>query len=218
MNSFAQFVPGIIPKNYQEVEYFAKRVNSVFNIVHIDVVDASYGSESWFDESQIFGLFENFKRVSIHLMVQEPITFLKSKNLKKENTTYLISKKWLNATTISELKNLGYSFGVFFEINDDLNLDSEYYSKLDEILFLLVLAGDKGRKPSLKRLVEVGQFIKNKKLDVFENLNLSLDGGLSRENAKNYLDSGVKTIYGTSFFADENFSTNVEFIKKLQNI
>lgn len=217
MNNFARFVPAIIPKSFEDCEKFVTKVEPYFKSAHIDVIDASYKNESWFDESLIFKPFEKFTDISVHLMVQDPVLFLnsKSKNLKKDNVVYLIRAKNINQQILQNLKTQGFNVGVFFETKDQYEIDFSLLSQLKEILFLLVLAGDKGRESNLNIFAPIDAFYEKYKCDVFEELKISIDGGLNNNNIKNYIQIKANKIYANSFFNDSNFATSLETIKNL---
>lgn len=217
MNNFARFVPAIIPKSFEDCEIFAKKMEPYFKFAHIDVVDASYRNETWFEADKIFMPFEKFTETSVHLMVQDPILFLnsKAKTLKKENITYLVRSKFITSQVLQNLKTQGFNIGIFYEIGDLYEIDVSLLSKLDEILFLLVLAGDKGRESNLDIFPVINKFYEKYKCDVFENLKISIDGGLNNSNIQKYIQSKADKIYANSFFNDLAFTNSLDTIKNL---
>lgn len=216
MNTAKKVVPTALTYSKVELENWVKQLSPYFNNIQIDVVDASVDKQSYFDEVETFDVVKSFTHVSIHLMISDPVLYLRNKSnvLKKENTIYLFDYFKLDSTSaVKELNNLGYKIGISFEPGDTFDVNPEIFSLIKEVMFIAVTPGKSGREPNLDMLEELNTFYQKHKLDVFDNLVVSVDGGLKVSNLSKYLNSKASVIYANSFFKNNGVAEALKLLE-----
>jgi len=197
-------IPTVLCYTKSSFVEWVEELKGFFKIIHVDVVDSSYGEQTWFDEIEVFEILEPFGKVIIHLMVEDPLVFLTNKShlLKKDNVLYLIRlNKSKSIDNLNSLKELGYNVGVFFEIGDNFSVSPSLFGVCKEFMFLAVIAGKSGQRANLQVLDNIKNFCSVNKELIAEtgSMVISVDGGLSSENALEYIESPANTIYANSY-------------------
>jgi pentose-5-phosphate-3-epimerase len=210
-------IPTALVYSKKELEDWAKECQKHFSAIHVDVVDASYDTETYFDELETFKVLKDFEKLVVHLMVEDPVLFLQNKanTLKKDGTIYIF--KYTHAQdilTIKNLKSLGYTVGICFEIGDSTQVNPEIFSLITEVMFVAVAPGQSGREANLDMLEELNKFYKTHKLDVFDHIKVSVDGGLKANNLRQYVTSNANILYTNSFLKNSGIDVA---LKKLSN-
>ncbi len=203
MTSAKLIIPTALSYNKKEFVFWVKKLEPFFKSIHLDIVDSSYGRESWFDEFITFDYLKSFNKIIIHLMVSDPFDFLfnKSKYLKKKNTIYLLRYSSLGENIknkLMRLKSLDFNLGLFFNLTDSMDLPLEHLQYFSEFMFMCVKAGKSGSKYNPKGLKNLDDFIK--KYDNFLlDTTLSVDGGFNELTYQEFLSSKAYVIYTNSF-------------------
>lgn len=216
MSTAKKFVPTALTYSKAELEDWVKQLAPYFKDIQIDVVDASVDKQTYFDEVETFDVVKSFTNVSIHLMISDPVLYLKNKSnvLKKDGTVYIFDYfKISSIAQIKELKSYDYKIGISFEPGDSLDVNPEIFSLINEVMFVAVTPGKSGRDPDLDTLENLGSFYDKHKLDVFDNLVLSVDGGLKVSNLSKYLNSKAGVVYANSFFKNNGIEEAVKLLE-----
>lgn len=203
MTAAKKFIPTALTFSKTELEKWVKQLKKYFKDIQIDVVDASVDKQTYFDDIETFEVVKDFNKVSVHLMISDPVLYLKNKSnvLKKDGTIYIFKYFKLGSVLdLKQLKKLGYKIGISFEPDDSLEINPEVLSLINEVMFVLVTPGKSGRDPKIEMLQDLNSFYEKHKLDVFDNLNVSIDGGLKISNLQKYINSKANIIYSNSFF------------------
>ena len=136
--------PTVLALNKESFESWCKELKKYFDTIHVDVVDSSYGDQTWFDEIETFKILKNYRSIVVHLMVENPIIFLRNKKdfLERDKTRYLIrSDSFENEQEIQELINIGFYLGIYFEIGNNIQDKSDKFILFNEFMFFLRTAG-----------------------------------------------------------------------------
>lgn len=202
MGSTKTLIPTATCYSKKEFVEWVNELRPYFKSIHLDVVDYSYGPQTWFDDVEIFEESSHFEKIIVHLMVEDPVLFLtnKSEILKKDNTKYIFRlSKARNVSVLQNLKNLGYDIGVCFELGDSLKVSPEIFSMVTEVMFMGVIAGKSGRSTDLSAVSNLDFFVDEYKLDVMDHITVSIDGGFNEITANSYINSKCAVLYVNSF-------------------
>lgn len=205
MSTAVNLVPTVTEYSRKETVKWVNKFKEHTKAIHFDVIDESYGPQTWIDEYELFDVLKDFENVIVHLMVSDPIAFLTNKTdvLRKQNVRYLIHyKKIDNKETLTKLKDLGYQLGVFFELGDVLQINNEYLEYIDEIMFMPIKAGKTGQKADLSILQDAHTLI-DEHLELVTTKVISFDGGFSEGIADKLGILPLNIIYANSFFKNQ---------------
>ena len=209
--------PTVLALNKESFESWCKELKKYFDTIHVDVVDSSYGDQTWFDEIETFKILKNYRSIVVHLMVENPIIFLRNKKdfLERDKTRYLIrSNSFENEQEIQELINIGFYLGIYFEIGNNIQDKSDKFILFNEFMFLAVVPGKTGQSPDLGVIENLNAFAKTNS-DIMLKKILSIDGGLSESTMQTYMHSMANIIYTNSFLKKNGIE---EALRKLNTV
>ena len=209
--------PTVLALNKESFESWCKELKKYFDTIHVDVVDSSYGDQTWFDEIETFKILKNYRSIVVHLMVENPIIFLRNKKdfLERDKTRYLIrSNSFENEQEIQELIDIGFDLGIYFEIGNNIQDKSDKFILFNEFMFLAVIPGKTGQRPNLEVIENLNAFAKTNS-DIMSKKTLSIDGGLSESTMQTYMHSMANIIYANSFLKKNGIE---EALRKLNTV
>ena len=189
--------------------------NTCCDYLHIDVMDGKFVSDTQFTIDEIIELIDKSdKRVDIHLMVENPITYIEK--LLDYNIEYITFHKEINKdinSLIKILKDNNIKVGLSIKPNTNISEILNYLDKVDLILVMSVEPGKGGQsfmEDMLGKVRELRQIIEERKLDI----KIEIDGGVKDININLIKDAGVDiSVVGSFITKSENFE---ESIKKLK--
>lgn len=153
--------------------------NTNSSYIHIDVMDGEFVSQISLPPEEIIELSSiSDKKLDVHLMVEDPISYIEQiKDLK--NIEYItihleIDKDIKNI--LSKIKSYGHKTGLSIKPNTDVNTLIPYLEDLDLILLMTVEPGLGGQpfiESSTNKLQELKKLINN------TNIKIEVDGGIN---------------------------------------
>lgn len=215
MSSQKIIIPTLTEYTEKDYKFWAKELREFFNSIHIDIIDQSYGRQTWFDEVDGFNYVKDYSKVWVHLMIEDPITYLENKKslLKTDNVIYLIPKSKVDEyKDFQDLKKLGYNLGVVYEPADEVTPAPELFNIVSEFMFMGIQPGGTGRDMVIDVFQRLSDFVAKYKPDAFD-LPTSIDGGFNTESGGRFLDSKVNIIYANSFFRKNGVKEAVELLE-----
>jgi ribulose-phosphate 3-epimerase len=186
-------IPGILEKNWIEIEKKLQILRPFSRSVHIDVIDGKFAPTVSFLETEPFKKYKDDFFMEVHLMVENPLAYLKE---------YADAgfKKFLGHVekmeNLEEFIALGQIFG---EVGIALDCDSSVeslnipFDDIDTILLMSVKAGKSGQE----FMPEVLEKIKNIKLKT--QIPIEIDGGINDKTIIEAKNSGAQRFVATSF-------------------
>ena len=181
--------------------------------VHIDVMDGS------FVPSISFGLpvIKSIRKVTdktfdVHLMIVEPERFVKEfAECGADSITFHIEATEDVDEIIDLIHDLGCKGGMSIKPRTPVEVVEKYLHKLDMLLVMTVEPGFGGQKyipESTERIREIKRMADEQGLD----LDIQVDGGITKENVQVVLDAGANVIVAGSAVFRGNISENVKAI------
>lgn len=210
-------IPTITAYSINQVTEEAKKYLNYFDTIHFDVIDLSYGNPTFFDEVEVLNALSKYTKIVMHLMVQNPSMFLVNKKdlLLKNNITYILPNKKVGLSNIIALQKLGFNLGLSYELGEKPSINTEIIGTLKEIMFLPIVPGKTGQTPQLSFLSVMENFINQYKVDMYNTITISIDGGFNRLNAHEYLQTNANVIYANSFFKKTSLLQTIEELRSL---
>ena len=189
--------PSILASN-NRIESIQKLNNTSAEYIHIDAMDGKFVPNTQMLIDEIIELEKYTKKAfDIHLMVEDPITYIK--HLKNKNieyiTIHLEIEKNINQI-IDEIKKLNYKVGLSIKPNTKVNELIPYLNKIDLVLIMSVEPGFGGQQ-FIESTLDKAKEIK----EINKNITIEMDGGIKNTNInklKNYVDIAVVGSYITN--------------------
>jgi ribulose-phosphate 3-epimerase len=186
-------IPGILEKNWIEIEKKLQILRPFSRSVHIDVVDGKFAQEVSFLETEPFKKYKDDFFMEVHLMVENPLAYLKE---------YADAgfKRFLGHVekmeNLEEFIALGQIFGeVGIALDCDTAVESLNipFDDIDTILLMSVKAGKSGQE----FMPDVLEKIKNIKLKT--QIPVEIDGGINDKTIIEVKNLGAQRFVATSF-------------------
>lgn len=183
--------------------------------LHIDVMDGAFVPALSFGMSLISSIRKCSDIVfDVHLMVQDPIRYIDDFVESGADIITVHEEACQDvAETLKKIKRAGLKAGLSIKPQTDVNVIKPYLDLLDMILVMTVNPGFGGQKyieASTERIKQVRKILEGKAIDV------EVDGGITKENAKIVLDAGANVIVaGSAVFKGDIQKNTKEFMEIL---
>jgi len=212
-----EIVPAILAENFDDCVKMLRQAESFTNYVQIDVMDGM------FVPSKSFSL-ENINRVDtsiffeVHLMVKDPLSLMAHihhPQLKK--VIFHVESDGNPLDFIKQMKERELMAGMAINPGTPIDRFKKVSEHLDTLLFLTV---DPGAYGSPFKHEVLGKIEEVKK--IFPNKVISVDGGISLDNLKLFVDLAVDYVcVGSRIFLKgdpkENYLKFVNKVKELRS-
>lgn len=201
-----EIIPGILENSWQEIEKKLELVKPFAKTVHIDLIDGKFAPQKTFLEPEPFKKYSNDFLLELHLMVDEPIDYLKPfANAGFTRFVGHIEKMKDPIEFIAQgqlLGEVGLAIDGPTPIDrlDDLNLED-----LDEIIIMTIKAGSAGQQFQSELLEKVRELRR-----VAPFLPIEVDGGINNETILQAIESGANRFIANSYLFKGDPSSNFE--------
>lgn len=180
------------------------------DFIHIDVMDNKFvpNYQMPINEVNELGLYTK-KPFDIHLMMEDPITFIDKLDVKNTNsiTIHLEIDKDLNKI-IDTIKAKRYLAGLAIKPNTDLKLIEPYINKIDKVIIMSVEPGFGGQKfieDSINKVKE----IRKKRNDII----IEIDGGINNKTIKKINNLVDIAVVGSYIVNSNNYEETINLLK-----
>jgi len=171
--------------------------------IHIDVMDGKFVSQKSLSPEEIIELSKvSDKKIDVHLMVEDPISYIEQiKDL--NNIEYITIHLEINKdikNILSIIKSYGYKTGLSIKPNTDVNALIPYLEDLDLILLMTVEPGLGGQpfiESSINRIKEL------KNLTNSTNIKIEVDGGINAKTINLVKEADIAVV-GSYITKSEN--------------
>ena len=181
--------------------------------IHIDVMDGVFVPSISFGMPVIASIRKTTKKIfDVHLMIVEPERFVKEfAECGADSITFHIEATEDVDKIIDLIHDLGCKAGMSIKPRTPVEVVEKYLHKLDMLLVMTVEPGFGGQKyipESTERIREIKRMADEQGLD----LDIQVDGGITKENVQVVLDAGANGIVAGSAVFRGNISENVKAI------
>ena len=179
--------------------------------VHIDVMDGVFVPSISFGMPVIRTIRKVTDKVfDVHLMIVEPERYVKEfKACGADSITFHLEATEDAEETIALIRSLGCRVGMSIKPRTPVEAVRKYLSKLDMLLVMTVEPGFGGQQyipESTERIRQVRQMADELGID----LDIQVDGGITRDTARVVLDAGANVIVAGSAIFGGNITDNVK--------
>lgn len=210
--------PSLLASNFLRLEEECKMVNeSEADWFHLDVMDGRFVPNISFGLPVISQISKVAKKpCDVHLMILEPERYAEAfKEAGADHISVHIETCPHLHRNIQQIKSLGMKAGVAVNPHTPVSLLQDVIGDIDIVLMMSVNPGFGGQSfipHTLTKIRELRRMIDDNKLDV----KISIDGGVTVENAKEIVDAGAHVlIAGNTVFASKDPKQTIAQLKRL---
>lgn len=186
-------IPGILEKDFSEIERKLEIIKPFSRWVHIDFLDGKFSLEKNFMEFSSFAKYKNDFYLEAHLMVDDPTQYLKvlSENGFRRFFGHIEKMKDINEF-VAEGQILG-EVGLAIDYQTQIETINVPFDDLDSILIMGIHAGKSGQVFLPETLGKI-KYLKSK-----TEIPIEIDGGINEETLLECRDAGASRFVATSF-------------------
>lgn len=200
-----------LSSKYEVKETIKKIEESNANLIHVDLMDGIYVKNKNFELNEVLdNLKDTTKPLDIHLMVSEPLQYIKE-FIKLKNIwaiTFHLDSTNNPDEIISFLKSNDIKVGIAVNPDEDTEILNKYFGIIDYVLIMSVIPG-KGGQEFIPCVLS--------KLNKLENKNVlvGIDGGIN-DKTINYLKKyDIDVIVSGSYIClSDNYNERINILKE----
>ena len=179
--------------------------------IHIDVMDGVFVPSISFGMPVIRTIRKVTDKVfDVHLMIVDPERYVKEFiACGADSITFHLEATEDAEATISLIRSLGCRVGMSIKPRTPVEVVRKYLSKLDMLLVMTVEPGFGGQKyipESTERVRQIRKMADELGVD----LDIQVDGGITKDNVKVVLEAGANVIVAGSAIFGGNITENVK--------
>ena len=192
-----RIIPGILEKGWPVIEMKIQQVLPFAKTIHIDLIDGKFAPNATFLDPAPFKKYTYDIPFELHMMVEEPINFLKPwADAGFKRFIGHIEKMSDQVGFVARAQLLG-EVGLGIDQDSQLDRVEVPFSDLDVLLFMTVKAGFSGEEFMEKNLDKI-KSAREKSL-----IPIGVDGGINDQTILLAKESGADRFVATSFIFKE---------------
>lgn len=205
-----EVIPGILDKNWSEIERKIETIKTFSNKIHIDIIDGKFADNLTFLDPTPFSKFTNEIYLEAHLMVDEPINYLDS--FSKAGFKRFIGhiEKMSDQEEFVARGELLGEVGLALDFQTQVDEIKVPLDDLDFVLVMTIQAGFSGQEFQDSALEKV------KELRSKTQIPIEVDGGINEQTVVLAKSAGATCFVTTSFMFDSQNPS--EQFNKLKSI
>ena len=220
MNKKVEIIPAILPKDFQEVETKISLVKDFVNTVQIDICDGQFTPQASWPYKKKDDSFEAILKEEIGMPFWQNLDFEFDLMVNKpeeivEDWIVAGAKRIVLHTDFEKAINIlngRVELGLAIEIDALLETVLPYADKVQFIQCMGIdNVGFQGQHFDAKVIDKIKEIKKT-----LPNMIVSVDGGVSLENAENLILAGAtRLVVGSAIFNSDNFIETLEKFKRI---
>ena len=190
-------IPGILEDSWEEIEKKIEIAKTFTNKIHIDIIDGKFAPHTTFMDPAPFKKYSKEIEFELHMMVEEPINYLKSwADAGFQRFMGHIEKMSDQAEFVARGELFG-EVGLAIDSPTSIDRIEVPVDDLDVVLIMCVKAGESGQKFTEENL---------KKITMTKNtfIPIEVDGGINSETIIKAKNAGASRYVANSFIFEGN--------------
>lgn len=209
-----EIIPGILEKEWNEIERKIELVKPFAKTVHIDIIDGKFAQNLTFLDPAPFSKYKDQVFLELHMMIEEPINYLKPwAEAGFKRFLGHIEKMSSQEEFVAQGQLLG-EVGLAIDGPTPMDQLKIPLSDLDCLLLMTIKAGFSGQEFNTEYLKKIREIPNQAKPDQNDKVIIEVDGGINDQNIALACSFGANRFISNSFIYSANPS---EQFKKLQN-
>ncbi len=207
-----EVIPGILEKNFSDVEKKIDSVKSFATVIHIDFIDNKFASNLTVLDPAFFRKYSGEFFLEAHLMVDEPINYLDGLS-RAGFKRFLghIEKMSSISDFVAKAQTLGET-GLALDLETELKELDIRFEDLDVVLLMGVKAGLSGQQFSQKTLEKI-KAVRQKTA-----IPIEVDGGINDKTIIDCKKAGADRFISTSFIFNGEPRSQYDKLLSLVNV
>lgn len=205
-----EVIPGILEKDWSKIEKKIELVRPFAKTIHIDIIDGKFAPNTTFLDPKPFERYSKEIFFELHLMVEEPIDYLKPwAEAGFRRFLGHVEKMSNQAEFVAQGQMLG-EVGLALDGPTPVDAINVPLDDLDAILVMTIKAGLSGQEFMSEHLEKVKMFHKKTWVPI------GVDGGINDKTISESSESGATRFATTSFlFKNKNPQDQYNTLKRL---
>lgn len=203
-----EIIPGILEKEWSEIEKKLEIIKTFTNTVHIDILDGKFANNSTFLDPKPFASYSNNFFFEVHMMIENPLEYLKPfADAGFKRFLGHIEKMPDPVEFVAQAQILG-EVGLAVDGKTSIDVLHDFYDNLDCALIMTINAGFSGQEfmPDLLSKVKVArqhtdEFIETSQAAFFP---IEVDGGVNEQTILDAKAAGATRFVATSALFQSN--------------
>ena len=205
-----EIIPGILEKEWSEIERKINLIRSFAKTIHIDIIDGKFAPNTTFLDPLPFKKFTSDLFFELHMMVENPIQYLKPfADVGFKRFLGHIEKMPDQEEFVAKAQSFG-EVGLAIDGPTPLSMITIPYEDLDCVLVMTIKAGESGQEfvPEYLKKVET---LRQAQGDIV----IEVDGGINDQTLPLTKAAGANRFVSTSFiFNAQNPQEQYNLLKK----
>ena len=180
------------------------------DLIHVDLLDGIYAGRNNLQIDELIKCLEKTKKkLDVHLMVKEPLLYIKKLiNLNIETITFHLDATSNPLEIIEFIKNNHIKVGIAINPNEDVHLLDRYLDLIHYVLIMSVYPGEGGQEFIFEVLNKI-PYLYNK------NVLIGIDGGINENSIKYLKDYKIDNIVSGSYVCmSDDYNLQINKLKK----
>lgn len=189
-----EVIPGILEKEWTEIERKINLVKSFAKTIHIDIIDGKFAPNTTFLDPSPFAKYTKDIFFELHMMVKDPIQYLQPFAVAGFKRFLGHIEKMPDQTEfVAQAQVLG-EVGLAIDGPTDLSEVKVAYRDLDCVLIMTIKAGESGQtfNPEYLKKVKILRSAQN-------DMSIEIDGGINDVTIVKAKNAGATRFIANSF-------------------
>ena len=199
-----EIIPGILEKDFLEIERKIELVRRFSKVIHIDIIDGKFAPNTSFLDPKPFEKYTRDLFFEAHLMVEEPINYLEPFAASGFKRFLGHIEKMSDQVEFVAKGEFLAEVGLAIDLDTQLDSIKSSFEDLDSILIMSVKAGFSGQSFMPQALEKI------KKIREKSQVPIEIDGGINEAVLEEAFSCGVNRFVTTSFLFNGNPSDNYQ--------
>jgi ribulose-phosphate 3-epimerase len=210
-----KIIPAVLAENYDDFVSRLRQAESFTDYIQIDLMDGTFVPSLSFPGEKLKDTKTSID-FEIHLMVKHPLAYMSNiSNPKLKKVIFHFESDVKQTDFVNQMRKRGLDTGMAIKPETGIQEWQGVAKLVDSLLFLTVDPGAYGspfKSEVMKKIWQARSMFKDKML--------SVDGGVSMENLKLFVEAGVDSVcVGSRIFLKGNPKENYGmFTKKLSEL
>ena len=195
--------PSILAADFANLEKDIKRIeNAGAGIVHVDVMDGHFVPNISIGPPVVKAIRHTTTLpFDVHLMISNPLQYIKTfSDAGADNITFHLEANGDTEEIIREIRNNACSVGICLKPNTPAEAVFPYLKLIDLVLVMTVEPGFGGQSFMFDMMSKI-TILRNKIIELKQNIHLEVDGGIDETTVKTAVDAGANMLVaGTAVF------------------
>src|SRR3989338_9061241 len=212
-------IPGILESQWPEIEKKIELVLPFAKTIHIDLIDGKFAPHTTFMEPLPFSKYTKNAEFELHMMVEEPINYLKPFAQAGFRRFIGHVEKMSDQTEFVAQAQLLGEVGLAIDGPTDLSAVKVSYSDLDSILIMGIKAGESGQVfvPEYLKKMEILRRQLADQNDI--RIPIEIDGGINDKTITQAKNAGANRFIANSFiFNSQNPQVQYKLLEEKLSI